>query len=238
MHVRGKRPNLEAIAHLTKALELLKTLPETSERARQELDVHAALGPALMAAKGYAAPEVEHTYARARELCRQVGELPQLFPVLWGLYTFYVIRAELRMAHELGEQLYSLAQRQQDPVPLIQAHRALRDVLVWLGEFAAARAHLQQEMALYDPQQHRSLTVLYGEDLGVVCLSYTALVQWLLGYPDQALRSTHEALTRARDLSHPFSLARALFWAARLHQMRREAQAVQEHVEALIEELS
>jgi hypothetical protein len=109
----------------------------------------------------------------------------------------------------------------------------LGDVLVWLGEFAAARAHLQQEMALYDPQQHRSPTVLYGEDLGVVCLSYTALVQWLLGYPDQALRSTHEALTRARDLSHPFSLARALFWAARLHQMRREAQAVQEHVEAL-----
>jgi predicted ATPase len=102
--------NLEAIAHLTKALELLKTLPETPERARQELDVHTALGPALMAAKGYAAPEVQHTYARARELCRQVGELPQLFPVLWGLYTFYVIRAELRMAHELGEQLYSLAQ--------------------------------------------------------------------------------------------------------------------------------
>jgi predicted ATPase len=226
--------NLEAINHLTKGLELLKTLPETPERARQELDVQTALGPALMAAKGYAAPEVEHTYARARDLCRQMGEPPQLFPVLWGLYTLYVIRAELRMAHELGEQLFSLAQRQQDPALLIQAHRALGNSLVWLGEFAPALAHLQQEMTLYDPQQHRSLTFLYGEDLGVVCLSYTALVQWLLGYPDQALKSTHEALSLARELSHPFSLARALFWAARLHQMRREAQAVHERVEALM----
>ena len=80
--------------HLTKALALLQTLPDTRERAQQELALHIALGPALMATKGYAAPEVEHAYARARELCQQVGETPQLFPVLWGLWLFYHRRGE------------------------------------------------------------------------------------------------------------------------------------------------
>ena len=88
---QGREPversaNVEAISHLTKGLELLKTLPDTPERAQQELTLQIALGVPLMATKGYAAPEVEQAYARARELCQQVGETPQLFPVLWGLW--------------------------------------------------------------------------------------------------------------------------------------------------------
>ena len=75
---------LEAISHLTKGLELLKTLPDTPERTQQELVLQTTLGLALMATQGLAAPEVEQAYARARELCQQVGETPQLFPVLLG----------------------------------------------------------------------------------------------------------------------------------------------------------
>ena len=97
--------NAEAISHLTKGLELLKTLPDTPERAQQELTLQLALGAPLMATKGYAAPEVEQAYARARELCQQVGETSQLFPVLLGLWAFYFVRAELQTARELGEQL-------------------------------------------------------------------------------------------------------------------------------------
>ena len=110
---------VEAISHLTKGLELLNTLPDTSERTLQELSLQTNLGPALMATKGFGAPEVQHAYDRARELCRQVGETPQLFPVLRGLSTFYIVRAELQTAHELAEELLRLAQRAQDPAMLV-----------------------------------------------------------------------------------------------------------------------
>jgi predicted ATPase len=132
--------NLEAISHLTKGLEVLRTLPDSPERLQHELDLQITLGQALTVTKGYAAPEVGHTYARARALCQQVGETPQLFPVLRGLWNFYVIRMELRTGRELAEQLLSLAQRAQDPALLQQAHSALAGALVHLGEFSATQA--------------------------------------------------------------------------------------------------
>jgi predicted ATPase len=226
--------NAEAISHLTKGLELLKTLPDTPERTQQELTLQLAIGVPLIAMKGYTAPEVEKTYTRALELCRQVGETPRLFPVLWGLRLFYVARAELHTARELGEQLLSLAQRAHDATLLLEAHRALGDTLFYRGELARARAHLEQGATFYDPQQHYSHAFLYGQDPAVVCLSYTALALWLLGYPKQALEKGHAALTLAHELSHPFSRALALNFAAILHQYRREGQAVQERAEAVI----
>ena len=104
-----------------------------------------------MATKGYAAPEVEQTYARAQALCQQVGETPQLFPTLRGLCRFYRNRGALPTARELGEQLYRLAQREAEPTPLLEAHEALGDTLFYLGDYAAARTHLEQGIALIDP---------------------------------------------------------------------------------------
>jgi predicted ATPase len=225
---------VEATHHLTQGLELLQTLPDSPKHTRQELTLQTALGVPLLATRGFAAPEVEKAYARARELCQQVGDAQQLFPVLCGLWGFYNVRGELQTARELGEQLLSLAQRQPDPMPLVLAHRALGDTLVWLGEVVSGRGHLEQSIALYVPQQHRALTVLAGEDPGVVCLSFIGWVLWFLGYPDQALQRNHEAIALARELSHPLSLTRALFWAARLHQLRREWQATQARVEEVI----
>ncbi len=124
--------NVEAISHLTKGLELLTTLPDTPERAQQELILQVALGVPLMATKGFAAPEVGTIYRRARELCQHVGETPQLFPVLWGLWAFYVVRAELETAYELGEQCLRLAQNVQDPALLLEAHCALETTLTHL----------------------------------------------------------------------------------------------------------
>ena len=226
--------NLEAISHLTKGLEVLRTLPDSPERLQHELDLQITLGQALMVSKGYAAPEVGHTYARARALCQQVGETPQLFPVLRGLWNFYVIRMELRTGRELAEQLLSLAQRAQDPALLQQAHSALAGALVHLGEFSATQAHLQQGLALYDPPQHRALAFRLGYDLRVFFLAYMTRPLWLLGYPDQALQRSHEALTLAQELAHPFSLAYALNFAAWVHQFRREGEATQARVEVTI----
>jgi predicted ATPase len=226
--------HVEAISHLTKGGEMLKTLPDTSERTRHELDLQTALGQALMATKGYAAPEVAQAYTRAREVGQQVGEIPRLFPVLWGLWAFYDVRAEYKTARELGEQLLTLAQSVQDPAFLLEAHRALGITLFFLGEFAPAREPLEQGMALYDPQQHRSHAFRYGIDPGVSCLSFAAQVLWSLGYPDQALQSIHAALLLARELAYPFSLAGALVFTAELHQFRREAQTAQKHGEEAI----
>jgi TOMM system kinase/cyclase fusion protein len=224
----------EAIAHLGKGLELLQSLPETPERARHELGVQVALGPALMVTKGWGAPEVEQVYARARALSQQVGESPELFPVLWGLWRFYLVRAEYQTARELGEQCLSLAQRVHDSALLLLAHLALGGTLYLVGELPPARAHLEQGLALYAPQEHRVLAFHYGLDLGVWCLSYVAWPLALLGYPDQALTRMQEALTLAQELSHPVSLAAALYYAALLHYVRREGPAAQEGAEAAI----
>jgi predicted ATPase/DNA-binding winged helix-turn-helix (wHTH) protein len=225
---------LEALRHFTQGLELLATLPETLTRAQQELNLQLAMGPALVATKGYAAPEVAHTYTQARELCRQMGETPDVFPALRGLWVFHEARAELQVARELAEQLLVLAQSLQDPVHLMEAHRALGNTLFWLGEFAPARRHLEQGIALYDVQQHRALAFLYGTDPAVVCLSYAAWALWLLGYPDRARRRSAEALTLAQELSHFHSLAVALTWAAYLHQSCWDVPMVQERAEALM----
>jgi predicted ATPase/class 3 adenylate cyclase len=238
-HQAGQRAtqrsaHVEAINNLTKGLEVLMTLPDTLERAQQELDLQTTLGPVLMAVKGFGSLDTERAYARARELCGQVGETSQLFPVLHGLFRFHMNRAELQTTRELGEQLFSLAKRVQDPALLLEAHRVLGLTMFWLGEMAPARANLEQGVALYDPQQHRSHAFVYGQDPGVACQSFGAMPIWVLGYPDQALQSIHEALALAQELTHPFSLVYALTITTLLHQFRREGQAVQERAETLM----
>jgi TOMM system kinase/cyclase fusion protein len=226
--------HLEAVAHLTQGLEALAALPDSPERAQQELVMQTTLGPALINTKGQAAPEVLRAYARARALCQQVGETPQLFQVFRGLWYFYLHRVELQTARELGEHLLSLAQQVGDPALLLEAHYALGNTLNYLGEFAATQAHFAQGIALYDPQRHRAHAVRYGQDPGVACRAYAALTLWWLGYPDQALHRSHEALALAQEVAHPLSLAMALGFAAWLHQFRREGRLAQERAEAAI----
>jgi predicted ATPase len=238
-HQAGQRAtqrsaHVEAIAHLTKGLEALKTLPETPQRAEHELALQLALGAPLQATKGYAAPERQQAYARAWELCQQVGETPQRFPVLFGLWQCYALGAEWQTARAVGEQLLSLAQRQHDPGYLLEAHRALAFTLFCLGEFASARAHAEQGMALYDPQQHHAHAFLYGQDPGTSCLIWAAFSLWFLGYPDQALARSHEALTVAQAQSHPYSVALAMSFVGMLHGYRREVHAAHERAEATI----
>jgi predicted ATPase len=238
-HQAGKRAtqrsaNVEAISHLTEGLEVLMTLPDTLERARQELDFQTTLGPVLMATKGVASLDVKGAYARARELCQKVGETPQLFPVLNGLWRFYMVRAELQAMRDLAEQFFNKAQQAQDPTHLLEAHRVMGQTMYWLGEIASARMHFEKGIALYDPQQHRSHAFLYGQDPGSACQSFAAMPIWVLGYPDQALQSMSEALILAQEFTHPFSLGFVLNAAVLFYQYRREAQTVLENAEALI----
>jgi class 3 adenylate cyclase/predicted ATPase len=226
--------DLEAIGHLTRGLEVLKRLPDTSERTQQELTLHTALGVSLRATKGFGAPEVQEVYARARELCQQVEETTQLIPVLRGLWEYYELQGELEIARELGEQLLTLAQGAREDELLMVAHNVLGDTMVWLGEFAAARDHLERGIALYHPQQYRSHAFLYGYDSGVHSLAFGSWALWYLGYPEQALRRIDAAHALAQELSHPFSRAFALAFKAWLHQLRREGQGTQEQAAVLL----
>jgi predicted ATPase/class 3 adenylate cyclase/ribosomal protein L40E len=225
--------NAEAVSHLTKALELLDTLPESPSRAQQELAVRITLAVPLTLTKGYAAPELEEVYSRARELYQQVGESPQLFPMLVHLWTFYSVKAEYNTARELGAQLMNLAQSAQDPALLIQAHAIRGNTLCFLGELVLARGHLEQAIALYDPQQHQSQAFVYGTDPGVHSLSYATLALWLLGYPEQARKKSLDALALAQKFSHPYSEAFALVHVLYVHRFSREVKATQARAQEL-----
>jgi predicted ATPase len=224
---------VEAIAHLTKGLDLLKTLPDTPERAQQELTLQLALGAPLVATKSYAAPEAERVYIRARELCRQLGETPQLFWALISLLGVDLVRAEVQTARELAERLLSLARSVHSPTYLMWAHNVLGMTLYCLGDFALAQDHLEQALALYDPQKHAPLVSGDVQDSRVSCLCYAAPARWALGYPDQALKRSQEALTLAQELSHPYSLAWALGYGADLHWFCGKGQMVRQQAEAL-----
>jgi predicted ATPase len=224
--------NLEGIEHLTRGLAVLATLPETTDRIKHELDLHVTLGPAFIATRGYASPEAEHTFARAWELCQRLGEPPQRFPVLYGLCASYWVSGKHRQARDQAEQFLYLAQRQEDAIPLVVAHRALGAPLYFMGEVAQAHEHFVQSIALYDPQRHRALAFSYGLDPGVAALVLDAWALWLLGYPDQALRRSQEACTHAEELAHPFTLAHTFASLAMFHQFRRDREEACRHAEA------
>jgi TOMM system kinase/cyclase fusion protein len=233
-HASDRSANMEAISHLSTGIELLQTLPETPERTQQALTLHIALGAALQIAKGHAAPEVEHTYTRARALCQQVGETPELVPVLFGLWRFYVLRPALHTARELGETMLRLAQRTDDPTLAVMAHWALGLTWLWLGALPVARQHLEEAIARYTPDQRRVIVSRVGNEPGVPCRLYVAMILWLLGYPAQALARLQKALALPHELSHPFSLAVGRCLAATASQFRRDVPAAHEHAEAAV----
>jgi predicted ATPase len=227
--------NVEAISHLSKGLELLTTLPDTAERTQHELDLLTALGPALMATQGYAAPAVVQAYTRARELCQQVGETPEHFLVLYNLWVYYIIRAEHQTMPELGEQCFQLAQRVQDETLLLMAHFMLGASWFYRGSPALACTHLEHMIALYDPERHHVLAYHYGGfDPGIMGFIYYAWALWLHGYPAQARVHSARALSLAQRLAHPFTLARILYYDALLCQLRRDAPAVRDQADAVI----
>ena len=226
--------HLDAVRHLSTALEFLNGLAETPERAQLELSLRIILGQALIAARGYAASEVEANYSRALSLCEQCGDTAQLFQVKLGLRTFYLIRAQHETAYQLGEALLQLSENAQDPIWLGQAYIALGASALFLGDFRTAQVHLVRGLSHYKPEQHPMHATCYGQDPGVRGFSFLTLVEWYLDFPEQAKEYCQEALALARKISHPFSMALALNYAAQLHQLRQDAELTREHAEAAI----
>jgi class 3 adenylate cyclase/tetratricopeptide (TPR) repeat protein len=226
--------NQEAISHLTKGLEVLATLPSTPQRVQQELALQLVLGSALYMTRGHTVAEVERAYKRAYALCRQGGDTAQRFSVITGLWRLYASQAQLQTAYEWARQCVDLAQHTHNPLFLQEAHLVLGSTLFFLGDLVPAHQHLEQGIALYSPQHSQALTYSLGTNSRVEGLARTAWTLWLLGYPDQALVRSQEALALAQELSHAYSLGLALCHAAVLHVWRLEAQAALAQSETLI----
>jgi predicted ATPase len=223
----------EAITHLTRGLALLRALPDPRtddqrlERAQQELALQLALGTAWVGCQAYGR-EGERAYNRARELCQQLGETSQLCLVLGRLAIFHYVRTEHGRALELAEEALGLAQLIQDPLHVALGYRYMGAIFLCLGEFTTARAHLEQMISFYEPaQHHHALVSLRGSDAGTSALAYDACCLWCLGYPEQALKRSQEALAAARALGHPFSLADVLCYAGGFFsELRRDGEAL------------
>jgi len=211
---------LEAIAHLSEAIRLLATLTPSPVRREQEIQLQIALGSAHFSAKGGWDPGAERAYARARELCGEAGDSPELVRALVGLSLFYFERGEVRLSSELAEQAVALAKRGEEVYPQLVAHARLGITLLYL-DTPRCHEHLERAVALYDPRLHRRLAPVWGQDWGTTARCFAAIARWIRGEIDRArsLMAETVALARAGD---PYSLSFTLATAAAQHCLLRE----------------
>lgn len=218
----------EATDLARRGLEVLKSLPDSPERAQQEITLRMILGVSLMTIKGFAAAEAEEVYERGRELFWLKGPSPELFYMLWSLGLYYQFSAELRSSLEISDQLLQLAEGLRDGPLIMEAHRAIGGVLVLLGRCSEALPHLDESAALYDTHRNHRYSVFIGRDCKVICECFAAKALWALGDPDAAAERMTGALALARELGHPQTLVVAGHFAAQLHQLRGEVSLVYE----------
>ncbi len=231
----GVFANQEAATLARKGLEMLAKLPPSPEKTQRELSLQITLGPVLVSTKGFANPEVEQTYTRARKLCAEQGQSPHLFPVLWGLWNFYEVKGQVDTALQLAQQMIELAQESKDTALLLEANYALGDTLFWAGDFERSLQHVEQAVKLYERPKHHSLAFVYGGyDPSVASLAYASWDLWMLGYPEQAVVRSDRAVVLANSLHHPFSQAIALSFAAMLHYWRHDPAATREYAEQTV----
>ena len=225
----------EAVGLARRGLELLELLPDGPERIGQELCLRLTLGVPLIAIEGYASPKVGTLYLRARELSRRIGDTPDVSEVLWGLWTFYVLSAELQTSREIAEELLSLSLRLSYPGLRMRAHLAMHVTLMHQGEFAPAMAHYVKCSGLYDPELHKEDAFTYSQNPGVGIHCFGGWTNWFLGYADQALQCVDQAVELARDLGEPHGIAHSLLFAAILYQLRHDRSKSREYADAVVE---
>jgi predicted ATPase len=219
-------------------LNVLVSTPSTPERMQQEIILQTSLARALMATKGYT-EEVERAYARALDLCDSAGEIPQLFPVLRGLASFYILLTEHEKSIQMGERILQLADQLDDLDMKMEGNMVLGYNLGFLQDPQAGLDLLEKAVASYDLQRQRVGRFGFGPYPGVVSLTVSALFLWMLGYPDRAHKRAADSILLARKMNHPYSIIFALFhngllnvWLKNHETARESAQAVLELAEA------
>ncbi|HXW84610.1 MAG TPA: hypothetical protein VEJ86_09420, partial [Candidatus Binataceae bacterium] len=225
----------QAVTYATSAIERLREWPAGAERTQKEISLQLTNGGAVEATFSQASPEAEKAYSRAYELCREIDDQPQLFRVMSGLWAVYLVQAKFELAQELAVKLLALAESLPHSLFRLAAHEASGATLLWTGNFATAREHLEQGSSFYEPQKRRAKAFRYIQDPGVDCLAFTALALWHLGFPDQACRKIDEAVALAREIAHTYTLGYVFAHAAQVQIFCRREQAACESAETVIE---
>jgi predicted ATPase/class 3 adenylate cyclase len=229
--------NQEAIGHLTAGLAQVAQLPETPERAKQELAIQRLLGQASYATRGYASPEASRAFTRARELCAVIGDDSNIFPILFGVWLFELTGGYHTNAETTANELLERATGTENTGARIAGHLAVAISGVHLGTLAHARPHFEKAVRYYRTITEDEATRLayeYGIELGTPTYGYAAWCLWLLGYPDQALRLGDQALALPKRIQHEYTRSRGFYYSSILHSYRREWPIVQERSTAAI----
>ncbi|MGB9219334.1 MAG: adenylate/guanylate cyclase domain-containing protein [Pseudolabrys sp.] len=215
--------NVEAIANLRKALRLLNGLPETPERIKQEIDIQLALGIPLIAVQGYASAETRDAFSRARTLCLRLGNIPEYFQALFGLWGHSWMGGKNDDALRMADEFLSRSRALSDPVLPIVAHRVMGSTLLTVGDFQSSANHFEETIRLSPSKGSQSLYNLYMVEPQAASLLLLSWDLWFLGYPDQSLSRVSEALALAQELCHPYSIAFAHYMTSVVHLLRGDA---------------
>ncbi|MFN0313653.1 MAG: AAA family ATPase [Burkholderiales bacterium] len=226
--------NAEAIAHLNRGLKTLEALPAGKERDQRELLLQINLGNALGASKGYTPPEVGRAFGRARDLCENAGNIPEMLSILTGLSVYYMMRAEYRESVAVDEQIFALAKQIGSSGGLLTAHSRRGFTAVFTGDFSDSLAHGEAGLVAYDRSLHANLALLYGYDMGIACLDFTAWSLLASGLPDQSAKRHAIALDYATQLGHPLTFAMVVVHVACLDCLREDHQATLDHARNVI----
>jgi predicted ATPase/class 3 adenylate cyclase len=215
-------------------LNVLASTPSTPERAQQEIMLQTSLARALLATKGYT-EEAEQAYERALALCESAGEIPQLFSVLRGLASFYILRTQYEKAIQMGERILQLAEHLDDIDMRVEGHMVLGYNMAFLRDARVGLDHLEKAIALYDPARPRVRRLGLGTNPGVVSLIISGLFLWMLGYPDRARKRAADAVMLARKMGHSYSITYAHFHNGLLSLWLGNPEMAQESAQAVLE---
>lgn len=223
----GRAANHEAIAHLKRGLALVSQLPEP-ERLTQELELQAAIAPALTATQGWASPELDRAYRRAQELLDLIGDTPHRLPVLWGKWAYHFVAGHVGQSLTIAPQVLDLASKVGSPPLLVAARHATSCSYCYHGDFAQSLEHSNAGLALFDIEHDRFLARNFGHANSVCLESFKGDAMWMLGFPDQALEASDRSLALARELNHMPSLAWAVSYKTWFHHLLRDAPRILE----------
>jgi predicted ATPase len=237
----NKLANAEAAVLARGGLDMLKPLAPSAEIVQLELTLQLTLGFACIFTEGYASPGAGESMTKAREICERIGETPELFPAIYGLWLYYTVGGRLSDARSMGEQLLRMAEQvsaaqasTQGVMMQVGANFALGFDLLWMGEQAEGYRHLEAGRALYDKRLHHAYRALYRTEPGIACHTFSARSLWFLGYPDQARRRLEETFEIVRGLNDPHDLAFTQTIAAGMHLFYRETERAREQAEACL----
>ncbi len=225
--------NIEAIAHLEKGLDVVRSTAAGPERDRTELDLLLALGPCLIATQGPAGSDAVATFAQARALCERLGDPPEFLQVMFWLTTSTVMRGELPLANETIVAVLDLAEARGDRPAMLNALRGRAMILMFMGEIVEAGKMIERAFNVFNAsgEGDQLAARAAGQDAGVADLALMSWTLWLLGKPDAARHRVEAALQRAEAIGHPHSQAYASYYASVLYLLRGQPEIALKHAE-------